>query len=102
MFAQWQFNDRYWADFEPSNRTNPDDTSNPYRIPSYNIVNLGANWDINLSRKVSLNLFLNFNNIFNEYYIERGRDGKGHDKETFTGYWGEGRNINGGIRFRIK
>ncbi len=99
--AEWQYNDRYWADFEPSTRTNPDDFSDPYRIPSYNLLNAGINWDTVIGKKLNMGIFFNLNNILDKYYIERGKDGKDHTAKTFTGYWGQGRNCNFGIRMRF-
>lgn len=96
--ADWQYNTRYWADFEPATRTNPDDFSNPYKIPSYSLVNMGINWDKSIHKKILCSVFFNLNNIFDTYYIERGKDGKDHTAQTFSGYWGQGINCNFGVR----
>lgn len=98
--ADWQYNDRYWSDFDPATRTNPDDFNNPYRILAYHLVNLGATWNQKIG-KLNTGIFLNLNNLFNTYYIERGKDGKDHSQETFTGYWGQGRNFNVGVRLQF-
>jgi hypothetical protein len=37
--ANWQYNARYWADFEPSTRTDQNDMANPYMIPAYHLLN---------------------------------------------------------------
>lgn len=99
--ADWQYNARYWADFEPVTRTNPDDLTAPYRIPNYHLLNLGLNWEPVLWKKVRTGLFFNLNNLLDTYYIERGKDGKDHTAATFTGYWGQGRNFNFGIRIGL-
>lgn len=96
----WQYNTRYWADFEPNTRTNPDDTSNPYRIPAYHLTDISLGNTFTL-KSTELHLFFNLNNVFNASYITRGKDGAQHTKETFTGYWGERRNCNFGIRIRF-
>jgi len=93
----WNYNDRLWADFDPATRTNPDDRSDSYRIPSYHLMNLNVTWT-QLITKVKLSVFFNLNNIGDVSYIERSRDGSLHDRSTFTGYWGNGRNINFGAR----
>lgn len=95
--AEWRYNDRFWADFDPSKRTNPDDKSDSYRIPAYHLVNLNASYLWNVNRRIALKLFCNINNVFNESYIERSKDGSGHDKSSFTGYWGAPRNFNCGM-----
>ena len=98
----WTFNDRYWADFEPNTRTNANDKTEPYRIPSYNLVNLSANYHLPINvtqeRPLALDIFINVNNLFDEMYIERGKDGADHTLDTFTGYWGQGINFNCGLK----
>ena len=95
--AEWSWNDRYWADFDPVSRTDPEDRADSYRIPSYHLFNVGVKWTGNI-RKMGIVLFLNANNIADARYIERSKDGAGHDRATFTGYWAEGRNLNFGVR----
>lgn len=107
--AEWQYNARYWADFEPASRTDPQDSADPYRIPSYHLLNIGLNWSQRLSPRslfglptgATLSLFLNLNNVTDSKYIERGKDGADHSRETFTGYWGIGRNVNFGVRLTL-
>ena len=96
----WNFNDRLWADFDPITRTNPDDRSDSYRIPSYHLMNMNITWTQQIV-KVKLKVFFNLNNIGNVSYVERSRDGALHDKSTFTGYWGNGRNMNFGVRLEF-
>lgn len=106
LYLRWQHNTRYWADFDPASRTNPDDTVLPYRIPSWHLLDVELNWTLRLaSGSLSsnpsgsvLNLFFNLNNLTDSFYIERGKDGLDHTRETFTGYWGIGRNFNFGLR----
>ncbi|MGM9739486.1 MAG: TonB-dependent receptor [Candidatus Cryptobacteroides sp.] len=99
IHADWSWNDRYWADFDPVSRTNPDDRADSYRIPSYHLLNAGLRWTGSI-RKLGIVLFLNVNNITDASYIERSKDGSGHDRDSFTGYWGNGRNFNFGVRLR--
>lgn len=98
--AEWSWNDRYWADFDPVSRTDPEDRADSYRIPSYHLFNVGVKWTGSI-RKMGIVLFLNANNIADARYIERSKDGAGHDRATFTGYWAEGRNLNFGIRLML-
>ena len=100
LHADWSWNDRYWADFDPVTRTDPDDRADSYRIPSYHLLNAGVRWTGNI-RKLGIVLFLNVNNITDARYIERSKDGSAHDRDSFTGYWGNGRNVNFGVRVRI-
>lgn len=99
--ADWTFNDRMYADFDPAGRTNPDDRQPSYRIPSYHLLNASVSWSGNLGRRVCLTVFANGYNLLNTRYIERGKDGAGHDLDSFRGFWGFGRNFNFGFRFNF-
>lgn len=102
--ALWQYNTRYWADFEPSSMTEQN-SYGTYRIPSYHLFNLQCAIQLYSNSTTNglygvkgVNLFFNLNNLFNVLYIERGKDGTSHTAESFTGYWGQGRNCNFGVR----
>lgn len=98
----WQFNDRMYADFDPLTRNNPDDREHSYRYPSYHLFGASVSWvkawNINADRKISLNVFMRGDNLFDTTYIERGKDGANHDLATFRGYWGFGRTFSFGVR----
>lgn len=96
LSADWQYGNRYWAEFKPDSRTDPNDKANPYRIPAYHVVNL------NLSNRFDFNafdvtVFFSLNNLLDSKYIIRGADGADHTKESFTGYWGAPRNLVMGL-----
>jgi hypothetical protein len=98
----WSYNDRFWADFDPSSRTDKDDYSNAYRIPSYHLLNARLNIGFNLKHSrfkgiSKINLFINANNLTDAKYIERSKDGATHDSSSLTGYWGAPRNYNLGV-----
>ena len=95
--ASWQFNDRMYADFDPLTRTDPEDRTPSYRLPSYHLLGADASWTGNFG-KFSLTVFVQGNNLLGTSFIERGKDGSSHDSDTFTGFWGFGRNANFGAR----
>lgn len=105
--ADWRYNSRLYADFGPAERDNPDDRSPSYRLPDYNLVNIGLTWRKNWGvagsapGQFKTTFFLNINNLLNEQYIERGIDGTGHTLESFRGYWGFGINGNMGVRIEL-
>ncbi|MFA7116350.1 MAG: TonB-dependent receptor plug domain-containing protein [Bacteroidales bacterium] len=94
------YNDRFWADFDPASRTNINDKSDSYRIPGYFLLNFHAKWHKPF-KKNAMTLFLNINNVTESHYVERGKDGTNHNRESFRGYWGAYRNFNIGINFRF-
>lgn len=105
--ADWQFNDRMYADFDPLTRNNPDDRQHSYRIPGYHLLGASVSWGsewkygARSTRKIGLNVFVRGDNLLNTTYIERGKDGAAHDLASFRGYWGFGRMFSFGVRVRI-
>lgn len=97
---RWSYNDHFYSDFDPTLRNNPDDRSSSYRLPKYNLLNAGIRWSKKW-RKGESTLYLNVNNLLDELYIERAKDGYDHTLNSLTGYWGFGRNFSGGIRFSL-
>jgi outer membrane receptor for Fe3+-dicitrate len=91
--ADWVFYDRLYANFDPVNRNNPADRSQPYRIPSYSLIDLYTSYDFQV-KELPVSLQLSCQNIFNKETIIRGDDGAGHNLETFNGFWSLGRTFN--------
>jgi hypothetical protein len=100
LSADWKFNSRLYADFDPISRRDPNDRSNSYRIPDYHLLNATISWREKIG-KSKITLFLSVNNILNTSYIERGKDGFDHTINSFTGFWGFGINGNAGVRLAI-
>ncbi|MDD2419739.1 MAG: TonB-dependent receptor plug domain-containing protein [Bacteroidales bacterium] len=95
----WTFSDRMYADFNPTDRQEQTDKSNPYKVPSYSLVNASVSWSPKIRNiKSGTTIHATIGNLLNEKYIERGRDGTGHNLDTFSGYWGIPRNASIGIR----
>lgn len=98
----WNFNDRMYADFEPEDRTDPDDRADPYRIPGYHLLGVDISWSHDFPKGISTTLFVSASNLLNTFYIERGIDGATHDLESFRGFWGFGRNFSFGLRLSFQ
>ena len=62
---------------------------------------LGADLSWTMSGRHAMNVFLRADNLLDVSYIERGKDGATDDLESFRGYWGFGRVISFGIRYRL-
>lgn len=98
----WSYNDRMYADFDPSRRTNAEDRQESWKLPSWNLVNAHLGWTKKLKNdNYLLSIFMEGGNLLDAKYIERGKDGRGHDEESFRGFWGFGRNFSLGTRFRF-
>lgn len=110
LSADWQFNDRMYADFDPVTRTDAYDRSHSYRIPSYHLLGATLSWshysalpgsysrESSYTGKIGLTLFVSVSNLLDTTFIERGRDGASHGIDTFQGFWGFGRNCSFGMR----
>ncbi len=90
--ASWIYYDRYYADFSPTTRTNPDDHSQSYRIPAYQTLDLHLECPFRIST-LKATVDAGCLNVLNSKYIIRGQDGASHTIEDFRGFWGFGRNF---------
>lgn len=98
---EWNFNDRMYADFDPAGRTDQEDRSESWMLPSRHLMNAHLDWSHQFKGHYLLSIFVEGGNLLNTRYIERGKDGKGHDEASFQGFWGFGRNCSFGARFRF-
>ncbi|MBK7211781.1 MAG: TonB-dependent receptor [Bacteroidales bacterium] len=91
--ANWVYFDNLYANFDPANRTNESDRSQPFKLPSYSTLDLYLSYDFMLSR-MPCSLQACCQNVFDEQAYTRGDDGSGHDLASFTGYKAQGRTFN--------
>ncbi|MGC8864791.1 MAG: TonB-dependent receptor [Bacteroidales bacterium] len=99
LFTSYSWNDRFYADFDPSTRTRPGE-GQPYKIPAFGL------WDARLNYKTQVlgkpaDFALACSNILNKEYIMRGEDGAMHNQESFRGYWGPGRSFHLFLRLSL-
>ena len=101
--VDWKFNDRMYADFDPVTRIDPDDRRTAYRFPSCHLLGATVSWTHTPKRRLDpgLTIFAGVSNLLDTMYIERGKDGAGHDLASFTGYWGFGRTFSFGVRLSL-
>ena len=93
----WNYYDKLYAAFNPTKRINPDDTSQPFKLPAYSMLDASAGYDFNL-QKTAISLQIICQNIFDKKAILRGEDGIKHDMETFSGFWSFGRTFNFSVK----
>lgn len=91
--AEWQYNSRMYAYFNPTSRSNPYDTAQPYQIPAFNTINCFISIPFQFLNKIA-SLQLNAYNLLNTIHIEIGEDGINHDLDTFEGFWSFGRTFD--------
>lgn len=94
----YAYYDRFWATFEPESRNNPSDRTQPWRLPSYSLVDLAASYEFALTNEIRLRLFGNVHNLLDTRYIVTALDGRTHDQNTARFFYGFGRTWNFGFR----
>jgi hypothetical protein len=89
-----------YAFFNPTSRSNPEDTSQPYQIPSFNTINCYASIPFEIF-KTTASFQVNVYNLLNTVHIEIGEDGVNHDLDTFRGFWSFGRTFDFVLRLNF-
>lgn len=97
LHASYTWNDRFYADFDPSRRTSHS-SEQPYRIPGFGIAMIQTGFSFSIS-DIKAYASVACNNLFDTVYVVRGEDGEGHDQASFMGYWGMGRTFRVSFRF---
>ena len=89
--ATWVYNDKFYANFDPSKKTNEADRIDAYQIPSYYNLDARVGYDLNLGdRKLTLGV-----QAFNITDVKFLSDATDKDGTTFSyGFPGFGRNFN--------
>lgn len=96
--TEWIWFGKLYADFDPVNRNNPNDRSQPWQFPSYSLLNVYASIPFTVVNKHA-NLDLSFYNLLNNHFITMGQDGSDHAINTFKGFWSEGFSFNARLNF---
>jgi hypothetical protein len=98
--AEWIYNDKLFASFAPTSRRNPDDNTQPFRIPSYHNLNIYLGIPFRIFKTYGV-IQVNGYNLLNHTYIEWGEDGQTHDINSFRGFWSFGRNFDFMLRLNF-
>jgi outer membrane cobalamin receptor len=98
----FKFLDRFYTDFDPDDRTDPDDREQSWQIPNYYILDAHAALDILFTdfffkrMNISFHLFNALNTI---NYIVQGTDGSTHTSVSAEVFYGRSRWWNIGVLF---
>ncbi len=93
IHIDWSWYNKIFADFDPINRTRPQDRAQPYAFPSYQLLNASVTLPFQMGKLPAI-IRLNGYNLLNQIHIETGQDGNRHDLESFSGFWSFGINFN--------
>jgi hypothetical protein len=99
--ADYVFNQNLYARFSPEKRTDPNDTEQSFKMPSFGLLNAMFKYKFQLA---GLDSYFQVNafNLTNTLYAAEGwdnvtKDSNGeyhHSQENFMGFWGFQRNFN--------
>lgn len=98
--VEYQYLQKMYSDFDPTSRSNPNDLSQAYQLPSYGIVNAYIGVPFNIGKRYG-KFQINAYNLLDKKYIVNGEDGIEHNLETFRGFWSFGRNLSFGLKFNF-
>lgn len=98
--ANWVYYDKNYSDFDPAMRNNPDDHIQSWQLPAYSLLDLHLSIPFKLIKQSAVFNMSCFN-VFDTIHILRGEDGVTHDEESFTGFWGFGRNFSFSLHLNI-
>lgn len=102
----------YFAQFDPSTRTDPNDRAQPWRVPNYSLVDLHAGYllPFDVGGKVTFELFGHVFNLFDVQYITDAVDNDAfigrptytsHTAESATVFMGLERRFNLGFNIKL-
>ncbi len=94
------YNAKHYAMFDPTQRSNPDDRLQPLKLPGYFLMILHFQMPIKIL-STDASIVANCENLLNEHYILKGKDGIDHDMNPFRGFWSFGRTFHFGIRITL-
>lgn len=97
LALEFSYFDRLYANFDPARRNNPNDRTQPYRIPAYSLTDVFVSYDFKIG-SLKTNATMSCHNLFNKEHITRGEDGPSHDLDTFRGFWTFGRTFSFGLK----
>lgn len=90
LSAYYNYYDLLYADFNPVNRTNPDDRAQSFQLPAYHNLDIYVSCPFRIGT-LEAQADLGCQNVIGHEYIVRGTDGPAHSRADFTGFWGFGR-----------
>ncbi len=101
----FKYYDRYYADWDPFTRTDPDETAEAWQTPAYGLFDLHANYDLPFHLSgVKVRLFAHVFNLLDTEYVRDATDNSrfnafdyDHDADDAEVYFGLPRTFNIGL-----
>ncbi len=96
----WTYFDRLYAYFDVENRTDPNDRSDAWEVPAYNLLDLNFKYRFHVG-DFRATLYGKVNNVFDTKYIADATDGVNHDALSSYVFFGFGRTWTLGLKVRF-
>ncbi len=109
----WSYYDKFYAAWDPFSRTNKDDKSQSWKIPSYSLLDLHLSYDLPINSKYGVTLFAHGFNLFDQLFITDARDNSkynafmgddnvnSHKASAAEVFIGLPRRFNAGLKFKF-
>ena len=105
----YRYYSKFFAEFDPSGRTDETDRAQSWQVPNYDVFDLHAFLKLPLKTDAfSIELFLHVFNLMDRVYVQDAVDNsrynawdKDHDADDAEVFLGQPRNINGGLTIRF-
>ncbi len=106
----YRYNTNHYADFDPTNRSDKDDTEQVWKTPAYSLLEAHINYALPLKGRVGVTVFVHGFNLLDALYVQdaldnsayngnAGPDGQfNHDINRAEVFVGIPRTINGGVK----
>ncbi len=98
--AQFNYYARNYANFDPTNRTKPNDLSDAWKMPDFGVISLNVNYKFKIG-PFSASVYGNVYNLLNTAYVADASDGIAHDANTALVWYGFGRTWYAGLKIRF-
>ncbi|MCB2208529.1 MAG: TonB-dependent receptor [Bacteroidetes bacterium] len=79
----WRYNANHYADFNPTTRTDENDTEQVWKTPSYSVFDAHVYYTLPLKGKLGVDVFAHVFNIFNTFYVQDAVD-----NSAYNGFYG--------------
>jgi iron complex outermembrane recepter protein len=96
--AVYKYYADYYSSFDPIRRTNPDDKEQSWKIPNYGQLDAHLYYNLPLDLPIDITIFGHGFNLLDTKYITDATDGKDHNAETASVYFGFPLTFNFGVQ----
>ncbi len=98
--ADYLYLAKNFADFNPTNRTKPEDAVDSWKMPNVGLVDFNMNYNFEVAG-MEATVYGKINNLLNTEYVADATDGPSHDEDSALVYYGFGTTWSTGLKIRF-